>query len=138
MTVHLLSVMASSPYLVLASVFAVAYALVCAAVAFEINEPARELVADVRLAMKRADLSLDYVARCTSVPVQRLSDQLNAKTPFTSFWRFVAPEIKASRFWDELFAIRAERHGGIYVRGELAALVRGVEQLVIQRKERAS
>lgn len=102
---------------------------------FAINDDSRQLVADVRLAMKRADLSLDFVARCTRVPVSKLSDQLNSKTPFTSFWRFIAPEILASHFWHELFALRAERQGGIYVRGELAALVRSVQRLVSEKEK---
>lgn len=120
-----------------ACTLAAGYLLGLALAAFQVNDASRELVADVRLAMKRADLSVDFVARCTGVPAPKLSDQLNGKTPFTSFWRFIAPEIKASRFWDELFALRAERHGGVYVRGDLAVLVRGVERLVLE-KEKAS
>src|SRR6476469_5039096 len=102
--------------------------------AFEVSDDSRQLVADIRLAMKRSDLSLDYVARCICVPVPKLSEQLNGKQPFTSWWRFFSPEINGTSFWHEWHAIRAERHGGVYVRGQLAALVRGVEQLVTKQE----
>jgi hypothetical protein len=45
------------------------------AAALAIDASAKCLVADVRLAMKRADLSLDWVARTIQVPVPKLSDQ---------------------------------------------------------------
>jgi hypothetical protein len=49
------------------------------AAALAIDASAKCLVADVRLAMKRADLSLDWVARTIQVPVPKLSDQLNGR-----------------------------------------------------------
>lgn len=132
-----LHVVRTAPILVPLSGLGLAFTflLPCLSAAFGITDESKALVGDVRLAMKRADLSLDYVARCTGVPVPKLSDQLNSKTPFTAFWRFIAPEILASGFWHELFALRAERQGGVYVRGELAALVRSVQQLVSEKKE---
>lgn len=78
-----------------------AYAVCGAAV---IDHAARELAADARLAMKRADLTLDYVARATGVPHSRLSDQLNGKTRSppcggSSSGRCATP-ISASSFWN--------------------------------------
>ncbi len=129
----LFRLIAVTPAAWLLPLLAVGYGAVLAA--FHIDDAARELVADIRLAMKRADLSLDYVSRVIRVPGPKLSDQLLGKQPFTSFWRFVTPEITRTGFWHEFFAVRAERHGGVYVRGELAALVRGVDQLVHQKKK---
>lgn len=98
--------------------------------ALVIDAAARELVADVRLAMKRADLTLDYVACVTKVPYQRLSDQLNAKTPFTSFWRFTCREIKETRFWPEFLKLQEERFGYEQVSRDLGMLIAKVAELV--------
>lgn len=100
------------------------------AAAYVIDEGARELAADVKLAMKRADLSVDFVARVIGVPRPKLSDQLNAVTPFTSFWRFTAREIRDSDFWPELLELRARRLDRALVKSDLARLVMRVEQLV--------
>lgn len=103
------------------------------AAALAIDHAARELVGDVRLAMKRADLSLDFVSRVTGVPPQRLSDQLNGKTPFTAFWRFTAREIRESGFWLELVALRAARVDRYVVNREIGHLIERVEELVGQK-----
>lgn len=70
-----------------------------------------ELAADVRLAMKRADLTLDYVSRVLRVPPNKLSDQLNGKRPFTFFWRFFSSaELRAETdFRSEFLDILARR-----------------------------
>ena len=82
------------------------------------------LAADAKLAMKRADLTLDYVSRVTGVPLQRLSDQLNGKTPFTSFWRLFTGEMRETDFLSEFLDIQATRIDAVMVRGEkLAGLV---------------
>lgn len=96
-----------------------------------VDAAAKELAADVRLAMKRADLSLDYVSRVLGVPGPRLSDQLLGKLPFTYFWRFTAREIRESDFWTELLAIEAERyHATLVLLPELSTLIHRVEELV--------
>ena len=82
------------------------------------------LAASARLAMKRADLSLDYVSRVTGIPIQRLSDQLNGKTPFTGFWRFFAGEMRETDFLDEWLPLVAD---GI----ERIVLPRGVQLLFV-------
>jgi hypothetical protein len=77
--------------------------------ALQIDEAARDFCADVRMAMKRADLSLDFVARSIRVPGNKLSRQLHGYDPFTYFWRFTALDVL---FWLELTRIRAQRLGG--------------------------
>lgn len=104
--------------------------LYAATAAYVIDAAARDLVVDVRLAMKRADLSLDYVARATGVPHSRLSDQLNGKTPFTAFWRFTAPDIRDSDFWIEFLTLRVERVDRSVVMRDLGRLVGAVEVLI--------
>ena len=80
----------------------------------------QQLAADAKLAMKRADLSVDYVARATSYSRERLSDQLNGKEPFTAFWRFFVGEMRETEFRAEFFAIQAARIDGFFMRGERA------------------
>jgi hypothetical protein len=104
--------------------------LAVSASALAIDHAAKELVGDVRLAMKRSDLSLDYVSRVTGVPPQRLSDQLNGKTPFTAFWRFTRAEIRETAFWPEFLGIRNERCGLVQVPRDLGLLVASVRELV--------
>lgn len=98
--------------------------------ALAIDAAARELVADVRLAMKRADLTLDFVSRVTGVPPQRLSDQLNGKVPFTGFWRFWVGEMRDTDFRPEFLEIQAERVNRLLVRVDLGALIAKLDQLV--------
>ena len=88
------------------------------------------LAADAKLAMKRADLTLDYVSRVTSVPLSRLSDQLNGKTPFTSFWRFFAGEMRDTDFRLEFLDIQAARVDRFLAPRDLGALITGVQALV--------
>jgi hypothetical protein len=98
---------------------------------FLIDDCARLLVADVRLAMKRADLSLDYVARCIAVPIPKLSDQLNGKTPFTAWWRFACLEIRRdTTFWLEFAELQAARVDRVLVRADVGTLIAKVEALV--------
>jgi hypothetical protein len=105
--------------------------------ALAIDQAARDLVGDVRLAMKRADLSLDYVSRVTGVPIQRLSDQLNAKTPFTSFWRFFVGEMRETDFQCEFLSIQAGRVDRMVVRCDLGQLIAKVEQMTAGVKRMA-
>jgi hypothetical protein len=105
------------------------YALLGAA--FTIDASSRLLVADVRLAMKRADLSIDYVARVIGVAPNKLSDQLNGKTLFTAFARFGCDELRReTEFWLEFTAIQAERVNRELVRANLGELIAKVEELI--------
>lgn len=99
--------------------------------ALAVDAATHELLTDVRLAMKRADLSLDYVARCCLVPPEKLSHQLAGRLPFTYCWRILAnAEIRESDFWPELLALRAERFDRALVSSELGVLVARVTALV--------
>jgi hypothetical protein len=98
--------------------------------ALAIDQAARDLVADVRLAMKRAP-------RVTGVPIQRLSDQLNAKTPFTSFWRFFVGEMRETDFQCEFLSIQAGRVDRMVVRCDLGQLLAKVEQMTAGVKRMA-
>ena len=95
-----------------------------------IDSAAMQLVADIKLALKRADLSLDEVSYATGVPIQRLSDQLNGKTPCTCLWRLlVAPGMRDTFFRLEFFTIQAERIDRAVVTVDLSRLLAGVEKL---------
>lgn len=72
-----------------------------------VDAAARKLAAAFRLAMKRADLSLDYVSRVIGVPPNKLSNQLLGKVPFTAAWRFFVGEMRETGFASELLAIFA-------------------------------
>lgn len=98
--------------------------------AIAIDAAARQLLADVKLAMKRADLSQDFVCRVTGVPLQRLSDQLNGKTPFTAFWRFATQEMRDTGFWLEFVDIQAARVNRELVRVDLGALISKLDAFV--------
>lgn len=100
----------------------------CATVA--LDDVSRELAADAKLAMKRADLSLDYVARCTGVPHSRLSDQLNGKTPFTALWRFFVGEMRETDFRIEFLELQAGRVDRFLVRPDLGAIIARLDELV--------
>jgi hypothetical protein len=90
---------------------------------YVIDQAARDLAADVRLAMKRADLSLDYVSRVIRVPPNKLSDQLSGKAPFTVWCRFVTLELQQTEFWPEFLALRAERTNQWLVKLDLLAML---------------
>jgi hypothetical protein len=100
--------------------------------AFVANELALVLVHDVRLAMKRGDLSLDYVARITGTPISRLSDQLNGKTPFTAFCRFYASKElrEETDFWPEFYALQLARIDRVMTTADLGTLLVKVEALL--------
>lgn len=95
-----------------------------------LDRASRQLVADVRLAMKRADLSLDYVSRVTGIPPSRLSDQLNGKTPFTGFWRFWVGEMRDTDFRIEFLELQAGHVDRLLVRVDLGALIQRLDELV--------
>ena len=105
------------------------FAFVWFSAAGVVDEAAKQLAADVKLAMKRADLSLDYISRVLSVPVSRLSDQLNGKTPFTFFWRFSHREIRdLTEFWPEFMDIQADRMNRLLVRADLGRLIARLDE----------
>jgi hypothetical protein len=90
-----------------------------------------QLAADAKTAIKRADLTLDYVSRVTGIPIQRLSDQLNGKTPFTGFWRLFTGEMRQTDFALEFFDIQAGRIDAVVLRGErLIGLVMRMDVLL--------
>ena len=95
------------------------------------------LLADVRLAMKRCDLSMDYVARCIGIPPCKLSLQLNGHAPFTSFWRlFACQELRDTDFQIEFLDIQARRVDRALVAVDLSRLLAGVEQLTSSLRNR--
>ena len=95
-----------------------------------------DLLADVRLALKRADLSLDYVARCIGIHYSKLSRQLAGDEPFTLCWRILASsEIRQTEFWPEFLALRAARVDRAVVSSTLGQLVASVSELVAATKK---
>lgn len=92
------------------------------------------LAADARKAMKRADLTLDFVSRATGVPYSRLSDQLNGKTPFTAFWRFFTGEMLDTDFRAEFLEIQCERLDRVPVPRQLGLLVAGLDELLSTKR----
>lgn len=99
--------------------------------AFEINGHARDLIADARLALDRADCSIDFSSRCARMPQPKLSDQLRGVLPFTSMWKlFAADELYASEFEAEYLSLRAKRRGLLIVRGDLGALLTRLDELL--------
>lgn len=105
--------------------------VVIAMAAFEMNEHARQLIADTRLALDRSQNSIDFSSRCAQMPQCKLSDQLRGASPFTSLWRlFAADDLHASTFEDEYLALRARRRGLMLVRVDLGSLITKLDELV--------
>jgi hypothetical protein len=89
-------------------------------------------------AMKRADLTQDYISRVTRIPAARLSDQLSGKLPFTGFVRFGCREIRENTFfWTAFVEVLADRVDRAVVPVDVARLVAGVEELVGQKRRMA-
>lgn len=106
------------------------FAGLCVGVPIVIDQAARDLAADAKLAMKRADLTLDFVSRVTRVPLSRLSDQLNGKTPFTSLWRFYAFEEMRQTDWRVEFGeLQADRIQRLLVSADFRELLSKVDAL---------
>lgn len=109
------------------------FALTGCAAAFAVDQ---QLAADAKLAMKRADLSLDYVSRAIGhedkpYSLSKLSDQLNGKTPFTAFWRFFVGDMRETAFREEFFAIQADRIGHAFIpNAQIAGLVSRLDFLL--------
>lgn len=95
-----------------------------------LDQASNELAVDAKLAIKRADLTLDYVSRCTGVPLSRLSDQLNGKTPFTAFWRLWVGEMRDTDFRIEFLEIQARRVDRFFVRADVGKLIVRLDELV--------
>ena len=105
--------------------------LFIAGAALVVDEAARELGALVKLAIKRADLTQDQVARFIGVPIPKLSDQLNGKVPFTSLWRFfVAPEMRETDFVSELLGVLAPRVNLALVSQDIGDVLAGLTELL--------
>lgn len=82
----------------------------------------QQLAEDSRLAMKRADLTLDWVCRAIGdgpdkpYAMNKLSEQLSGKRPFTAFWRFFVGEMAQTDFRAAFFEIQAERIDALFLR----------------------
>lgn len=93
-----------------------------------VDAAAKQLAADVAKAMKRADLTQDYVARVLRIPPSKLSLQLSGQLPFTTLWRFFTnAEIADTEFRREFFEIQAERIDRRMVALDLGALVTSLQ-----------
>lgn len=89
-------------------------------------------------AMKRADLTQDYVSRVTRITPARLSDQLSGKLPFTGLVRFGCEEIRLhTDFWTEFADVLAARVNCALVPRDLGSLLAGVEELVGMKRRMA-
>ena len=89
------------------------------------------LAALTKDAMRRADLTQDYVARVTGIPPNKLSEQLSGQRPFTGLVRFGCREMREETdFWTEFAAGLADRVDKALVPRDLGSLVSGVEELI--------
>ena len=89
------------------------------------------LASIAREAMRRADLTQDYISRVTGIPVARLSDQLSGKLPFTGLVRFGCAEIREETdFWLEFADVLAHQLHRDLVPSDWGRLIAGVEELV--------
>lgn len=93
---------------------------------------ARKLATTVALALKRADVTQDYVARVTGIPPNKLSLQLSGQAPFTGLCRIlISHELRhETDFWQELVMLMAQSIDRALVPNDIAALVSKVDQLV--------
>jgi hypothetical protein len=111
-------------------------ALLCLAfplVPLFVDPAARQFAADVSDAIDRAGLSRKGVAIDLGVPLNKLCDQLNGKTPFTYFWRFVAG--LDDDFKRELWEIQAARVNAVLLAvPDLRELVCEVRELVGRKR----
>lgn len=93
----------------------------------QMDQAVRDLLADVQLAMKRADISHKAAALTMRVPLSKLSEQLHGHLPPTFLWRMTT---LGSAFWWELVAIRAKRLGGeLFAGGDVVRLLHAVERV---------
>lgn len=92
----------------------------------------QKLAALVALAMKRADLTQDYVARCTGIPPNKLSEQLAGKTPFTGLYRILSNvELRQeTELWCELVELLAHEIDRRVVPVDLGTIVAKLEEIV--------
>lgn len=105
---------------------------------FEPTEKARQLIADVRLALDRADCSIDLSSRCARISQPKLSDQLRGVSPFTAMSRlFTADQLADSEFEAEFLAIRAKRRGLALVRADVGDLIARLDDALGIRKSMA-
>ena len=127
---HLWTLIAAHPFAWWVLVFSAVVGM-----ALGINQHARELAEDVRLAMKRADHSVDFTARSAVMPPPKLSDQLRAVATLTALWRFfAAPELVASEWEVEFLDLRAKRRGLTLVRSDVGALLTRLDEALIGKR----
>lgn len=100
--------------------------------AVAVDEAGRRLAATVAHALKRADVTQDYVSRVTGIPASKLSDQLAGKVPFTGLCRILASaELKnETDFWLELLDLLADGVNRAFVPRDLGYVIAKLEMLV--------
>lgn len=91
-----------------------------------------KLAASVAVAMKRADMTQDYVQRVTQMSGSKLSDQLAGKDRFTGLCRILeSDEIQQhTDFWIEWLSIQAEAHGRVLLPKDHGVLLAKVDRLL--------
>jgi len=100
-----------------------------------VADPAAQLLAvDMRDAIHLSCRSLKSIAIDLDVPMNKLSDQLNGKTPFTYCWRILAmfPDVRL-----EFCDIQAQRVEAMLVRSaEIRELIAEVKQFTTGVRKR--
>lgn len=92
-----------------------------------IDQPARDLCADVRDALRLSGWKQQAAAATMHVPETKLSEQLNGHTPFTFLWRCTA---LGASFWTALLEVRGARFGLEVVGSpDLVRLIHSVERI---------
>lgn len=90
---------------------------------------ARLLAADVGRALERAWISRQAASIDLGIPLNKLSDQLNGKLPFTTCWKFLVG-LEDPDFTQEFLGLQAERVNAIVVTvPDLRALLTEVRAL---------
>jgi hypothetical protein len=97
-----------------------------------VDESARRFAATVAIALKRADVTQDYVSRVTGIPPNKLSNQLAGKVPFTGLVRILASrELRdETDFWLELMDLLADGVNRALVPMDLGYVIAKLELLV--------
>lgn len=106
--------------------------LLAIAAAIAVDDAGRRLAALVALALKRADVTQDYVSLVTGIPRNKLSEQLAGKVPFTGLCRILANRALKDEtdFWFELTAIFADQVNRAVVSIDLGHIVSKLEEIV--------
>lgn len=102
------------------------------AMAYAVDDAAKTLAADARLALKRADVSQDFLSRVIRAPKAKVSEQLSGQQPFTLLPRILtAKEIRDTEFWREFLDIQEARLGRAVIAPPIVAeLIAKVDALL--------